>query len=390
MSKLQKNNSSTQLFIDYVPAELKTTSGKSWRVVFYCKEPGTEKMKRFRRRVKPLSNKNDRKKLGKLMCVEINKKLQEGWTPFYEGSTKNGYKPFSDILNGLIEQFERQERDNLLRKDSLRSYKSFSSNILNYLKEKDKEKMFGVEFDHAFVVNFLDYIYYERKRSARTSNNYLSFLGLVGGYMKERNFIPTNPAENISKRKQGKKKREIIPSEVRHKIFDYLEEKNTPYLCLCLCVYFCFIRRTELTKLKVKNVSLLNGIITVPENVSKNRKEGAVTIPKMLIPVLSNHLITANNADFIFSADDYRPGPKQLTPKKVSDEWAKMRKKLNFKNEYQFYSLKDTGITELFRMNVPSIKIRDQARHYDISITEKYTARNFECDAELKNLDFNF
>jgi hypothetical protein len=79
-----------------------------------------------------------------------------------------------------------------------------------------------------------------------------------------------------------------------------------------------------------------------------------------------------------------------LNPKKISDTWSKIRAELNFKAEYQFYSLKDTGITELFLLNVAVIKIRDQARHHDIKITETYTPRNYVCDDTIKNLDFNF
>jgi len=77
-----------------------------------------------------------------------------------------------------------------------------------------------------------------------------------------------------------------------------------------------------------------------------------------------------------------------LTPKKISDEWIRTKKSLKFKNTYQFYSLKDTGITNMFHLNIPTIKIRDQARHHDIRITETYTPRLTESDSTIKNLDF--
>lgn len=106
--------------------------------------------------------------------------------------------------------------------------------------------------------------------------------------------------------------------------------------------------------------------------------------------LLVAHLEKATKEDYLFSDDNFKPGPRKLEPKKISDTWSKMREVLKFKNEYQFYSLKDTGITQLFNLDVPLIKIRDQARHHDIKITETYTPRNYASDETIRSLEFNF
>ena len=52
-------------------------------------------------------------------------------------------------------------------------------------------------------------------------------------------------------------------------------------------------------------------------------------------------------------------------------EWKKMRRALRWSDDYQFYSLKDSGIRDL--ANAEGIVVaRDQARHTDISTTNKY------------------
>lgn len=52
-------------------------------------------------------------------------------------------------------------------------------------------------------------------------------------------------------------------------------------------------------------------------------------------------------------------------------EWARVRKVLKFPDTYQFYSLKDSGIRDL--ANAEGIVVaRDQARHTDIAVTNKY------------------
>lgn len=390
MPNSEKFTSNKRLFIDYVPAELKQTAGNDWRVVFYVKKPGKEKLKRFRRRVPPLKNKIERERLAKRMCANINEKLLEGWSPFYEGSGQNSYKSFISVLDQFLQQNKRKLKDQMIRKDSYRAYLSFTNNIKKYLEETSKEKMLAVEFTRSFAIQFIDHIYFERKRSARTSNNYLSFLNQIGIFMEERKYLPKNPVQNISKRKVAKKKREILPGWLRNDIFKYWKLNSKAYLTLCLTTYFCFIRRTELTKLKVKHVNLFEGIIFVPGSASKNGKDGTVTIPKRLRILLAEHLSKSENSDYLFSNNNYLPGKNRLKPKKISDEWAKMRNEMDVDSKYQFYSLKDTGITNLLLLGIPAKKVRDQARHHDIRITESYVARTEKADEELLNIDFNF
>ena len=42
----------------------------------------------------------------------------------------------------------------------------------------------------------------------------------------------------------------------------------------------------------------------------------------------------------------------------------------------KFYSLKDTGITNMLKSNMDVLSVRDQARHSSISITDMYTPAN--------------
>lgn len=389
---MQKNQNSTSRpipLIDYVPAEVKETSGENWRIVFYARKPGTNKMQRFRRRVKKIEGKKARMRYAKRICAEINSKLEQKWSPFVETTAKNEYHLFVDVMDKYMKQVEHKVKDNLMRPDTLRSYTSFSRNILNYLETKGEMGLFTVELTKKFIINFLDHIYYDKKRSGRTVNNYLSFFNMVSEYMIDREYLANNPTLGIAKKKIGLKKREIIPEETRNEIFKYFAAKNQHYLALCLMVYFCFIRRTEISKLKVKHINLQASTVFIPGETAKNRKDGIVTIPKRLKEILIFHLEGANKEDFLF-AKTFKPGKDQIAPKKISDEWAKMRTALGIKKTYQFYSLKDSGITQLFLLGVPLIKIRDQARHFDIKITETYTPRNYKCDDTIRDLDFDF
>ena len=377
-------------FVDFIPAEIKETKGNEWRIVFYARKPGTDQMVRFRRRLKKVTGSQARMRYGKRICCEINRKLQEGWSPFINEYAKQEYKQFSEVLALFITQTEMKFKDGLLRKDTLRAYTSFALNITNYLKTQNKQDMFTVEVTKKLIIEFLDYIYYDKKRTARTSNNYLGFWRTLILFMIDREYVANNPTTGILSRRVGKKKREIIPEKSRTEIFNYFEANNPNFLTLSLCVYFCFIRRTEISKLKVKHIDLIGDTILIPKEISKNGKDGVVTIPKKLKILLATHLSKSVNEDFLFSNNNFKPGKIQVAPKKISDAWLKMKNEMKLKTEYQFYSLKDTGITQLFLLNVPVIKIRDQARHHDIKITETYTPRNYVCDDTIKNIDFSF
>lgn len=373
MSKLQNQKKLTP-FIDYIPAELK--ENKTWEIVYYAVDPFEsnieKRLKRKRNRVKPMKNITERRKYAKRIIAELNNKLRSGWSPFIAEQNTKSFAKLNDVIKIFLEQTEQQIKKGVLRPDTLRAYKSYTNNFKIYLKDINKEDCFVNSFDENLCRGFLDVIFYDRKNSARTHNNYLTFIGVFSRWMIKRKYINIDFAVNISKIKESDKIRIIIPKIDREKIFNHLKIENKNYHALCLTTFYCFIRRTELTKLRVSDVILSNGIISIPAEVSKNNKSQIVTIPHEFIPVLTNHLRKAKNTDFLFSADNFKPGSKKLDPKKISDYWLKIRKDLTFNKRYQWYSLKDTGITNLLQLGIPPVDVRNQARHYSIKQTEQY------------------
>ncbi|QGS18976.1 tyrosine-type recombinase/integrase [Capnocytophaga sp. FDAARGOS_737] len=275
------------------------------------------------------------------------------------------------------------------RPDTLRAYTSCIELLKKYFTDKKISMKFIVELDTYTLQNYLDYLYYERKNSPSTYNNHLRFLNIFLIWCKTKCFINANPAESIKPKNKVQKKREVLSGEIKDKVRT-LHDTNFHYYVLCMLTYYCFIRRTELTKLKVGDVHLHGGYIVIDGENSKNRKTESVTIPDVFLPDLALHLSKAKNSDYLFSANKFKAGTTPITPKKISDEWAKFRKLHKFDSKYQFYSLKDTGITDLLNSGIPAIKVRDQARHYDLKITESYTARNKFADEIVKTAAFSF
>ncbi|MBE7671550.1 tyrosine-type recombinase/integrase [Tenacibaculum piscium] len=380
MSKLKKTNSLVP-FIDYVPAELK--ENKIWKIVYYALDPyetkANKRLKIKRHRVKNLKCKKTRRIYAQSIVAKLNEQLMRGWTPFdcannepiTNEKLQKKVKLF-DVFDNYLHQINQQTAKKSLRPDTLRAYTSYIKNLKAFLTEKKQANCEVSYFNQKFCRDFLDMIFYDRKNSARTHNNYLGFISLFNRWLIKRDYLKVDFTSFIDKIRVSEKIRTIIPLKERTEIFNHLEEDNKNYFALCYTAFYCLIRRTELSKLKVVDVILKNGVINIPANVSKNRKSQIVTIPTQLIHVLIEHLKNAKNSDFIFSDDNFKPGEKQLEPKKISDTWTKYKKQLNFSNSYQWYSLKDTGITNYLHLGIPTIDVRNQARHYSIKQTEEY------------------
>ncbi len=387
MQKSKENNlflSDNSKVLNFKPAYLSV--GKQILVIYYYKNFNKNKLQRFRISVPKKGTKKDIIKLGHKMVEDINQKLFAGWNPF----NKNSLSYDSSFDNAKTRYIEQGEKDILIgikREDTVRSYKSFIR-MLDFYLNKQKIKIDTVsQIDRIFIIHFLDFMLYERGVSPRTYNNYISSFITFLNFCIDKGYTKHNPALTIKKLQNQKKRRKVLTDEIKNKV-KLIQYDNSSFYTLCMMTYYCFIRRTELTKLKVKDVNLPL-YITMRAEISKNKKENNVTVPKQLNELLSRHIYNASAEDYLFS-ENFMPGRKKLAPKKISDEWNVFRKKYDVPKQYQFYSLKDTGITDLLNKGIPAIKVRDQARHYDLRITESYTQRNDTFDPIIKDIDFTF
>lgn len=380
------NRAKISLYVDFIPAELR--AGSDWLIVYYAKNPITEKLERQRVRVPKIKSVTERTRFAKKMVAEINAKLLSGWSPFINAAGKN-FKGWNDALNDFENYLKKQLSDKALRPDSCRTYFSNLKLLRDFVAEKKIKIVFALEFNRAFCWQYLDWVYMERKNSARTRNNHLIFLRLLANYFLQRGILAENPTTGIKNLPKETKKRVYIPVDVREKIKAEVIQWNNGYYCLCETIYHCLIRNSELRKMRVGFVNLQRDVIFIPKSISKNKKDEFVTIPENFKPTLAKHIENANENDFLFS-DNFYPGIKQIGIRKIQSYWDKLRKKIGLLPEHHFYGLKDTGITDLFLKGIPAIKIRDQARHSSVLITELYTPRNMGCDEIIKNSGNNF
>lgn len=381
MSDFKYQNSQSPL-VGFKPAELRV--GTDWLIVFYAQNPHTGKLQRFRNRVPKISNKRDRQKFAQKMVETLNEKLYSGWSPFLENSEKNELKTIAYCLDLFLKTLEKEEKDGVKRPATVSNWKNFITLLKKYLSENQKNITFVSQIDIRICSHFMDSFYLHKNSSVRTYNYRLKQTKALFNFFISKGFLSDNPAKNIKLKTTTEKKR-VVLNEIEKKQLQQLKKDNFHFFVLCMTTYYCFIRPAELQQLKVSDVDLQNGFISVSAEISKNRKTENVTIPNIFLEDLKKHIGAANKNDFLFGK---KFAPNSIKSNQIQYAWNKVKKKYNFRKEVQFYSLKDTGITDLLNSGIPAVKVQTQARHSDLKITEHYISRSKFADEMIKNADF--
>lgn len=241
-----------------------------------------------------------------------------------------------------------------------------------FLSEVGKFKIkYVYQFDKRLIMDFLDYLMFDDNVSATTRNNYRTWLSTLCTWLKDRLYISCNPVEGISMLRETDKFREPLSPAALKKLGDYLRTQNPPFYLACMMEYYTFIRPDELRYIKISDIRVKEQAVYVSSSVSKNRKGQYVALNDELIKeMILQHVFDTPSTDYMFS-ENLKPGSTQLHVNRLRMEWKKVRAALRFPETYQFYSLKDAGIRDL--ANAEGIVIaRDQARHSDISVTNRY------------------
>ena len=85
---MPKNNKQSSIIpmVAFKPAELRI--GTDWLIVYYAKDPQSDKLIRFRNRVPKMSNKKERLRFAQKMIETLNEQLYSGWSPYMGNLTE--------------------------------------------------------------------------------------------------------------------------------------------------------------------------------------------------------------------------------------------------------------------------------------------------------------
>jgi len=357
----------------YRPAQLST--GKDWYVSYYAYNPELEKLVRKRIKINSIKKISERRKYANEMIIRINQQLSTGWNPFINNSDKRQYKRLSEVVEHFYKYLDKRYEDNSMR---FRSYDDLKCRCKSFTEfvYKNYSDVYIYKVNKDVASRYLEYVYIDTKVRARTRNNQLDFLRYFGNFLVEHSYLEINFIVGLQRIKEGEKLRMVMNRDILKKVLNYFETRNMYYLLACKLLLYTFIRPNELSHLKIKDISYSRSTITIDANISKNGKTGTVTIPDVVTNLLLDLEIHNFPTDFYLFSTDFKPGAKYISAALFSKTWRKMRDELKLDSEIKFYSLKDTGITQMLSDIGDSVAVRDQARHHSIAVTDRYTPHN--------------
>lgn len=359
------------------------TAGGNWYVDFYAYDPATGRMRRKKYMLNRYKNERTRHSMASLLIHNITAKLITGWNPWVNAEDTRQFTDVAVVFGRYRDYIEALRDKGSMKEKTVIDYLSRLKTLEGFIQETNAVR-FVYQIDRAFALDFLDHLMYDREVSATTRNNYRTWLMSFGTWLKDRKYVNENPASDIKNIAQMEKFREPLPAEALRRLREYLYDNNRHFLLACLFEYYTFIRPTELIQIKIGDVSVKNQTVFVSSAISKNRKDGMVALNDEILKLMIDLRVFDHPSQCYIFGKSLLPGEKRAAYNQLRVEWAKTRAALGFPKEYQFYSLKDAGIRDLANAQ-GIVSAKEQARHSDISVTNRYVKNSKQVNEDTKH-----
>ena len=311
---------------------------RRWYIEFYVWNVQNNKMERKRfYDVNNYVTSDERKSYANRKVCEINELLKEGYhidiNKIYESESEE-IKSYT--VSEAIE-YALKIKKSSLRNTSYPSYKSTVKKILEWSKNNRIAALDIAYFDKLKAVHFDDYLLVECHYTAKTVNGHISYLKSLFQILLDREVILNNPFKNLSKHKEADSRKNIAYNEVQAtKIKKIIVENDTQLWLFIQFIYYCFLRPNEVRQLKYNYLKLDERKIFIPKHISKNGKDGFVTIPETFYNELKNLRFIKNESEYVFESQDVT---KPISKNMMGERFRKLVKTLNLGKDYTFIFL---------------------------------------------------
>ena len=379
MSCVTRRNTATELIGFTYP---KLHCGKSWYVDFYAFDPSTGEMRRKKFKLDGIPRISEKRRRAAEIIEAVTRQLRQGWNPWVNTQESRSFTLLSDCLDLYLEYVDKKGD----RYKTKMRYRSSVNILREYFDSLIVPPKYVYQFNQTLIIDFLDWLILDRDASARTRNNYRSWLYGLSEFFKRRKYIKDNPVEDVNILKEGTKFRKDLSKEKLAAMRKHLLEKDPHFLLACELEYYTFIRPNELSHLRVRDVSIKDQTIFVSGDYSKNHKDGYVGINRRICKLMIDLKVLEQPGEFYLFGRGFVPREERYNADQFNRRWKKMREELGWEDCYQFYSLKDSGIRDLAN-NAGIVVARDQARHSDVATTNKYIQVHNNVHEETKTFE---
>lgn len=311
--------------------------------------------------------------------------LEKGWCPFKEGNREK----LSIIA--AVDEVLRVKKGSLKIK-SYRTYNDVAASFKSYLKDNGYSHLFPENITQVMARAYLDHLLTDKAYSGKSHNGQLGILKTIFNVLVEREVIIKNPWRGIREQPERSVMNVPYTDSDKEKIIDYLKRYN-PRMYFAVCfVYFCFIRRSELIRLRVRDINLKDCTITIPADVSKNGRSESVTIPRAFeVVIKAMELYKYNTEDYVFGHKFQTCSRKIVRADSMSSAITRVNKELGITGNKGFYSFKHTGVVALYKATKDPYLVSRQCRHHTLQMTMVYLrSLGLTVSDGIRSADFTF
>lgn len=363
---------------------------KQWFVYFSVFNPARGKMKVIRKYegFGKLITEAERRSYAKKAIRKWKNKLLSGWNPIFEQDK---------IKYASLIKYDYDARHKGAIVESSRNYEYYTSKYLDYIVNvrgvrpstytsyKSKLRIFGLYLKEKNINQVSIRFYDDRTISSfnawlmkphmvgkkkvealenRTLNEYNEIIKRFFKYTIEiEKVMRDNPVDRCIRYKEaGTHHRAYNKTYIE--LFREKISTTDEWLWLMIKVLFsCLIHPGELRHLKIENFDWKDGAIFIPKNISKNQKDGIVTIPNHLLKeLIDNNYHTCPN-EYYFMSKTKGPGPDRVGRNFLYRNMKHFLIELGIPKGYTLYSWKHTGVQRLAISGASLISIKNQLRH---------------------------
>lgn len=368
-SKNQTKFSGRERVVDFIPPQ--RHDGAQSYIWFSQVDPMTGRMKRKKYMLDRYRKGRERDMAAARIIANIYNLVSQGWNVWAPVNTSRSDTAVLDVLERYRAYLVSIYNKGVMKHKTFYDYTSRLRILEEYISEQLQPVRMCYQMDQAFWVDFLDYLLLDRDLSAKTRNNYRTWSSTLCSWMVEKRFLNENPIQYIhSLPEQGKYRQPLEPEDLR-RLSEYLRENNKPFLLAVMMEYCTAIRPTELSFIKLKDISIKEGSVFVSSQISKNRRDGKIKLPNKVIKLMIELEIFSHPDSCYLFGRGFLPSDIRQDSRHFSQEFNKVRDALSFPKCYMFYSLKDSGLRDI--SNTVGVEVaQKQARHSNIATTNMY------------------
>lgn len=263
------------------------------------------------------------------------------------------------------------------RYDTKRSYSSLYGVFEDFAKIEGYADHKFSKLDKEIVFAFSNYLITRRGVGNRTHNNYIDRLKAVINYIMSEydSILKVNPCVGFRKLKESNGDFNLpFTDAAKVEILEWFKVHDQQMYFYVQFMYFAWIRRTELMKLKIKHLNLKDRVIYLPSYLTKNGKNATVPIYDNLLEVILKMNLDRFNKECYVFGKGRTPSPTRF----VKSDGFTLRHKicqqktgtLNF--GWTLYTWKDSGICAAYSAGMDIRTLQTNVRHYSLEQLEVY------------------